>query len=198
MLRGYGSRGHGEGRDLDDFADALDRARRGEDAGWSALYDEVAPLVLGYLRGHRASDPEDLLGEVMLQVVRDLDAFEGPREKFRSWVLVIAHHRMLDDLRYRGRRPADATAPEDLPAVHTDDDPADVAVANDGAAGLLERLDVLSPDQRSVILLRVVADLDVDAVAEVLGKRPSAVTSLQHRAITKLRTRLLADGEDAL
>ena len=49
----------------------------GEDWAWRALYDELAPGLLGYLRARRAAQPEDLLGEVMLQIVRDLPSFGG-------------------------------------------------------------------------------------------------------------------------
>ena len=45
----------------------------------------------------------------------------------------------------------------------------------------------LVPDQRDVILLRVVADLTVDQVAQVLGKTPGAVKALQRRGFEALR-----------
>ena len=44
-------------------------------------------------------------------------------------------------------------------------------------------LAVLSPDQRDVVLLRIVADLSVEDVARLLGKREGAVKALQHRAL---------------
>lgn len=180
-----------------DFDTALERAKTGHEAGWSHLYDEVAPLVLGYLRGQRAPDPEDLLGEVMLQVVRDIDGFEGDRRSFRSWVLVIAHHRLLDDVRYRRRRPVDPAEPDALRTVATTDDPGQAAADADGLRRLLDRLDVLTDDQRTVLLLRVVADLDLEEVADILGRRTSAITSLQHRAVTRLRTALVEERRHA-
>lgn len=57
--------------------------------------------------------------------------------------------------------------------------------------GLLCRL---SGDQRAVILLRIVEDLPINLVAETLGKRPTAVKALQHRALATLR-RLLVDED---
>jgi RNA polymerase sigma-70 factor (ECF subfamily) len=53
---------------------------------------------------------------------------------------------------------------------------------------------VLSPDQRDVVLLRVVADLSVEEVARLLDKREGAVKALQHRALAALRRHLVQHG----
>jgi RNA polymerase sigma-70 factor (ECF subfamily) len=45
----------------------------------------------------------------------------------------------------------------------------------------------LSSDQRTVLLLRVIADLSTEDVAQVTGKSVGAVKSLQRRALTTLR-----------
>ena len=51
----------------------------------------------------------------------------------------------------------------------------------------------LPPAQGEVLLLRVVADLPVDEVARIVGKRPTAVRALQHRAIVGLARRAAVD-----
>jgi RNA polymerase sigma-70 factor (ECF subfamily) len=45
---------------------------------------------------------------------------------------------------------------------------------------------VLTPDQADVVLLRVLVGLDVEQVANVLGKRPATVRVLQHKALRRL------------
>ena len=45
------------------------------DAG--AVYRELAPAVLGYMRGQGVPDPEDVAGEVFYQVARDLHRIRG-------------------------------------------------------------------------------------------------------------------------
>jgi RNA polymerase sigma-70 factor (ECF subfamily) len=47
----------------------------------------------------------------------------------------------------------------------------------------------LPDDQRAVVALRVTADLPLEQVAQILGKRVGAVKSLQHRALASLRRR---------
>ena len=54
-------------------------------------------------------------------------------------------------------------------------------------------LSVLSPDQREVLLLRVVADLSVEETAAVLGKGYEAVKALQRRGLASLRRALSSE-----
>jgi RNA polymerase sigma-70 factor (ECF subfamily) len=48
-------------------------------------------------------------------------------------------------------------------------------------------LDRISPDQREVLLLRIVADLSVEETASVVGKGYEAVKALQRRGLAALR-----------
>ena len=91
----------------ENFPGTLDAARTGADWAWTAIYRDLSPVVLGFLRARRAQEPEDLTGEVFLQVVRDLPRFAGSERDFRAWVFVIAHHRLVDEGRRRTRRPVD-------------------------------------------------------------------------------------------
>lgn len=152
------------------------------------LYRRLAPAVLGYLRAQRAAEPEDLLGEVFLQVARDLHRFAGDDDALRRWVFTVAHHRLIDDRRRRSRRPqlADGEVPEVVAPEWPDQpDPA-----------LLAALDQLTPDQREVVLLRFVADLPLEAVARMTTRNVGAVKALQHRALEQLG-RILRASADA-
>jgi len=52
---------------------------------------------------------------------------------------------------------------------------------------VIELFSVLSPDQRDVLALRIVADLSLEETASILGKRVGAVKVLQHRGLSRLR-----------
>lgn len=166
----------------------VDDARAGDPEAFASLYRSIAPAVLGYLRGHGASDPEDLASEVFVGVVRGLDRFVGGDDDFRSWVFTIAHRRLLDDRRRRKRHPERALAPDepDLDRPVPLPGPDEVAVERVSARPVLRALRALTPDQRSVLLLRVVADLPVAEVARILGKQEGAVKALQRRALAAL------------
>jgi RNA polymerase sigma-70 factor (ECF subfamily) len=180
------------------FDRVLARAREGDELAWTALYDSLAGQLLGYLRGRGAPEPEDQLGETLLQVARDLDGFVGDEAGFRSWVFTIAHRRLLDAARTRKRRPAVPLAPERLAPVAellhaaqgSTEDPLSAVDDREVLLGLLAHL---TEEQREVLLLRYVADLDTATVGEVTGRSPNAVAAVTKRALTALREVLGVD-----
>lgn len=141
--------------------------------------------MLGYLRSQRVPDAEDVLGEVFVQVTRDLPKFRGDAAAVRRWVFSIAHNRMVDGFRRQQRRPEE---PGEIPEQAVDD----VLDAVDPA--LMAALDTLTPDQREVVVLRFVADLSLEAVAEITRRPTGAVKSLQHRALRNLQEAVSPPG----
>jgi RNA polymerase sigma factor (sigma-70 family) len=175
------------------FQRLLASARAGDHHAWRQIYEALAPGVLGYVRARGASDPEDLTGDVFVQVVRDLASFEGGPEGFRGWVFKIAHHRLLDQRRREARRPQPAQAPLDQEHAHGGDVEAE-ALERMSLERVTELLDSLSPDQRDVLLLRIVGDLSLEEVAGVVGKRTGAVKQLQRRGLAAIRRQLERQG----
>ena len=174
----------------DGFPQILLAARTGAEWAWSALYRDLAPGVVGYLRSRGSREPEDLTGEVFLQIARDLPTFEGGEGEFRSWVFVVAHHRLLDERRYHSRRPSDpapeATIQQFAPTGNVEDE----ALRGLATQRVLRLLDEVSEAQRDVLLLRIVAGLTVEEVARAVGKRPNSVKALQRRGLATLRQRI--------
>jgi RNA polymerase sigma factor (sigma-70 family) len=173
-----------------DFPSLLAAARAGAEWAWSAIYAEHAPSVLGYLQAQRAPEPEDITGEVFLQVVRDLTGFEGDEAAFRAWVFTIAHHRLIDGRRYTSRRPVEPATVEIIvtrgPVGNGEDDGLE-ALASARVRELIGRL----PDsQRAVLLLRILGGLTVEEVGRVIGKRPGAVKAIQRRGLARLKKEL--------
>lgn len=144
------------------------------------VYRRLAPVVLGYLRAQGALEPEDLLGDVFVRVVKGLPRFRGDDAALRRWVFTIAHARIIDARRRSARRRVVFVAePESL----TGDTISDGALPD---PDLVRALAALTPDQRDVVALRFVADLAIRDVARLTGKRPGAVKALQARALDRL------------
>lgn len=166
------------------FPQVLLAAQGGAEWAWQRLYASVAGGVRGYLAAQGAQDADDLTGEVLLHLVRGIDRFTGDEAAFRSWVFLIAHHRAIDERR-RNRRRDDVV--RRLPPVDAvdfvDGDVLDRLWPDEWA----ERLSALSDDQRTVLLLRVVAGLSAEEVGAIIGKKPGAVRVMQHRAVLRLR-----------
>lgn len=165
---------------------ALDGARNGDEQGFTVLWRALHPPLLRYLavRGNEA--PEDIAAETWLQVVRDLGGFRGGVAEFRAWLFTVARHRAIDHGRARAARPA---VPVAEPA-EADDRRApsaeEAAVDAEATATALRLVATLPPDQAEMVMLRVVAGLDVAAVATLVGRSPGAVRVAVHRALKSL------------
>lgn len=170
------------------FEQVLAAAQAGAPWALKRLYEDLSPVVAGYLRLQGLRDVEDHTSEVFLGVFRNLVAFAGDEPAFRSWVFTIAHRRMVDERRRRGRRP-DPRPLEDVDEALGGDVEAE-ALAELGGRWVREALAELTDEQRQVVTLRILADLSVEEVAGIVSKRPGAVRVLQHRAIERLRRAL--------
>ena len=175
------------------FTSLLEAASEGSEDAWQELYSGLAPVVLGYLRANGSPDPEDVLSEVFLQVARDLVKFDGDEQGFRSWVFTIAHHRLIDARRHSARRPVELS-PEPPEPMDRAEDAADEALERIGNEEVRRVLSILSTDQRTVLLLRVVGDMSIDDVATAVGKRPGAVKALQRRGLAAIKRELGRKG----
>lgn len=166
-----------------DFEAVLAAARAGAEWAWTAIYEDLAPAILGYLRARGAPDAEDVVGEVFLEVVRDLSRFSGDEGGFRAWVFTVARHNLLDARKRRGRRPVDPVPDEILERAGPRGDAEEEAMRSVEVGWVRAILERLSPDQGEVLALRIFGQLTVDEVARVLGKSPGAVKALQRRGL---------------
>ena len=167
--------------------DALRRARSGDETGFTELWRELQPPLLRYLRVRSGAACEDVAAETWLHVVRDLSSFIGDASGFRAWLFTLARHRAIDvaraaavrpmvlvpDITQTGRQPVTASAEVD-------------ALESISTARALELVASLPPEQAEMVMLRVVAGLDVAAVARIVGKSPGAVRVSVHRGLRAL------------
>ena len=171
------------------FDDVLAAAQAGAAWAFEVLYRDLSPVVTGYLRLHGAAEPDDLASETFLGIFTGLAGFSGDEDALRSWVFTIAHRRLIDDWRRRSRRPQvtdDAGDLSLLPGGDAEDD----ALLRVGTDDVHRMCAGLPDDQRSVLLLRVLADLTVEQVASVMGRSVGSVKALQRRGLRTLRDRL--------
>jgi RNA polymerase sigma-70 factor (ECF subfamily) len=174
--------------DLEDFPQLLRRAQHGDQAAFSELFRDTQPLVLRYLSTLTApSLVEDIASEAWVSVIQGLGRFtDNDIHGFHAWVITMARRRWIDEVRRRTRRPDVPSGPEafaDLLTHNTVEDALDQRLGTDEAIKLLE---LLPRDQAEVVALRAVVGLDVERVAEIVGKSPGAVRVLSHRGLRRL------------
>jgi RNA polymerase sigma-70 factor (ECF subfamily) len=109
---------------------------------------------------------------------------------FRGWLFTIAHNTTVDAAR---RRRPQTTLDAATEIVDGSPNPEDRAMAREAEETLSKLLAQLSPNQRSVVELRL-AGLTGQEIATVLNISLSAAKALQFRAYSRLRN-LLTDDE---
>jgi RNA polymerase sigma-70 factor, ECF subfamily len=178
---------------LDDLVDAV---RAGDRDAIAAVYLEVGPALRGFLarRVPHGEVADDLVEQVFVDLIRTCATIRGDGRSLRAWLFRAARND-LRDWRRRAERRSDheLTAAAAAALVGDAEDPADVAASSADPA-LVTALAELTPDQREVVELRVVADLSLAEVADLTGRTVGAVKLLQHRALRRLAV-LLADGD---
>jgi RNA polymerase sigma-70 factor (ECF subfamily) len=161
-------------------------AQAGDTYALRAIYDDLAGPVCGYLRAKGVADPEGLTSDVFVTVLRRIATITGGADGLRRLVFTVAHARMVDAVRAEVRAP-DFVEYDAESDVRTAPSAEDEAQARLGTERVLAVLAALPDDQREVLALRVVSDLPLEQVAEIMHRSVGAVKQLQRRALISAR-----------
>ena len=172
------------------FESVLDAAKLGADWAWAVLYGEIAGPVMGFFRSRGLADPEEAAGDVFFELARGMADFEGTEESFRTFVFAIAYGRLLVENRFSTRRSRTLLADRVLDRLQADVDVIGVVSAPEIPREVVRAFSMLTPEQRDVLSLRIVAGLSVEQVGEVLNRGVKKVKSLQRHGMARVRAQI--------
>ena len=139
--------------------------------------------------GH-AGDAEDVVQEVFVTVWNQAARFDPARGRASTWLYRITANRCIDQRRRRALRSfiglddvSQEIASPDADGEATTAARQELAIVRDGLSRLPER-------QRMAVLLRAVGDLDIAAIAEVMGASTGSTEQLLVRGRRALRDHL--------
>jgi RNA polymerase sigma-70 factor (ECF subfamily) len=178
----------------EEFPAILAAAQDGSEAAFAALWRDGNPALLRYLRVAAPDTAEDVAAETWMQVVRGLADFRGDEQAWRGWLFTTARRRALDEHRRRSRHPVISLADVAGAREPRTEDAAGLAMENIATAAAITAVSALPPLQAEVILLRVLAGLDTEAVARIVGRSPGAVRVAAHRGLRRLAQILATTG----
>ncbi|MGI9590631.1 MAG: RNA polymerase sigma factor [Myxococcota bacterium] len=137
----------------------------------------------------------DAVQEVFLRARRSFDSYQ-PDRPFAAWLLTVASHHCIDQLRRTSREtrlfeardldPGDLLEPGPTPLRH--------ALLAERRDQLLEAVESLPLKYRLPLVLRYFEELDYDAIADTLDVTRGQVGTLLFRAKRRLRARLAEDS----
>ncbi|HUF99255.1 MAG TPA: RNA polymerase sigma factor [Ilumatobacter sp.] len=172
------------------FHQVLESARAGDGRAFEQLYESMHRRVYAFAASRGASDPEALVNEVFLKVFTNIQTFVGNKAQFSSWVFKIARNKLIDESRRRKRRVEESQLNDDHRSAAAWANAETEALAHIEDEWVSEQLDLLTAEQRDVVVLRVVSGLTIEEIADVLGKRVGAIKAMQRRAFRTLARNL--------
>lgn len=169
----------------------LGRIAAGQEAALAEFYQVHQARVFRYAQSklNDSFAAADILNEVMLEVWKSAGRFEG-RAKVSTWLLGIAHHKVVDYFRREKRHQAD-----ELDESLEDESPG--VQLEQLLAGLQDTLLVrdcmarLSADHREVLHLAFFEDLNYAEIAEITQVPEGTVKSRVFHAKNLLKQQLI-------
>lgn len=172
----------------------IQQAQQGDVQAFNQLvldYQDRVYTVAYRIMGEQES-AADAAQDAFIAAFKKLHTFRGG--SFKSWLLRIVTNGCYDELRRRKRRPADSL--EDL-APDSADDPPQLVSKAENPEEYTERAELsraiencirgLSPEHRTLVVLRDVEDLDYQEIADTTGLGLGTVKSRLSRARARLR-----------
>ena len=176
--------------------EAIQRAKRGDEAACEALYREYKPAVLSLCSRMTMSpaDAEDITQDVFLQLFRNISSFRG-EAKLSTWLYRIAVNCTLIHLRKRERTAVALPSMllEDISSLIPGGGNKHSAITSPlRRLALAQAVSRLTSQKRSVFLLHDLNGLSHREIAHQLGLSIGNSRCRLHRAHSELRAILCA------
>jgi RNA polymerase sigma-70 factor (ECF subfamily) len=149
----------------------VQRIREGGEEALQQLHRRYAPLVFHLAcRSLDRAAAEEIVQDTFLAVWRNAADFDPAKGSFRTWLLSISRHRMLDELRSRSRRPqlAENLLLDQAPLSAEEPLPDEALWREYQKDAVAEALAALPEPQRTALRLAFFADLTHEEVAQAL------------------------------
>jgi RNA polymerase sigma-70 factor (ECF subfamily) len=174
-------------------SELVDAARHHAPAAWDSLLKRHQLPLYTYAAELLRDDSAalDVVQETFAAAVRHIGSLRDDT-RFASWLFGIAHQKCVQHWRRTQRAeavfapPADDQSPADWPDADAVD-PRTTLLHRERAEEFFALLEKLPPAQRSALLLHVLEDFSLEAIAGITGVPVGTVKSRLHHARRALR-----------
>jgi RNA polymerase sigma-70 factor (ECF subfamily) len=170
---------------MENESDWLVRAAEGDEVAFSKIVETYQKPVfnLCYRMLGNAGEAEDAAQETFLRAYKSMNRYD-PKRSFATWLLSIASHYCIDQIRKR-KFHSFSMDDEDhawLEPPAPGPNPEGAVSIGEKQAQVQELLEMLSPKDRSAVIMRYWYDYSYQEIAEALSLTVSAVKSRLHRS----------------
>ena len=137
---------------------------------------------------------EDIAQVTLIGAIEGLEKFQS-NSSLKTWVLRIAHHKLVDAVRRGGSRDRRETVFAEMPEAwepEFPDVPEDLMVTREQQQRVAAALSALPELERAVITLRYIEDMDTLQISEIINKTHRTTQKLLTDARAHLRALLLS------
>lgn len=184
--------------DLTEDTGLVRRALKGDQEAFATIVEKYKDPVfnVAYRMLGNPTEAEDVAQETFVRAYTQLRTYQEGR-RFSTWLLSIASHLSIDQLR---RRRFLALPLENAPFLEWIADlgagPEQAALQLEASDEMQKVLSALPPKYRTVLVLRYWYDLSYEEIAEMLGLTSALVKARLHRARELVARTLKAQGLD--
>ena len=150
------------------------------------FYDRYHVQVYRYLYAHlkHEQDVADLMQQVFFQAWKQRQTYRPSRGTVATWLLSIAHHRLIDFYRV-SRSSISWESISEVPA--TDQNPEAKVVSEESIALVRKLLEALPQPEQELLALRFAARLSSAEIAVLIGKSEAATKKQLTRLLRRLQ-----------
>ena len=174
----------------------LKRARRFDQQALSEIYDRYSGPLFDYAV-RRVGSPqlaEDLVAETFQRFLEALQKGGGPEEYLQAYLYRITHNLITDHYR---REPPPPLQLDEERLHQKERGPKEIVADRFQAEKLRRALQLLTPGQQQVIVLKYLQGFSNQEVAQTMEKSVGAIKAQAHRGLASLE-RILLEEEDSL
>jgi RNA polymerase sigma-70 factor (ECF subfamily) len=173
---------------MEDDAELLARARKGDQASFRVLYERYSSSILSFawlLLGSRP-DAEDVMQETFLVLIRKSAAFDRSKAQLRTWLLGVTRNLVLQK---RHRRQRDQVS-LGVTCATADESPESLLFKQERADAVRSAVAALPDGQREAVFLFEFQGLSLRETADILEIEVNAVKVRLHRGRESLKVAL--------
>ena len=163
------------------------------------IYDYFFDRIYRYifLKIYNSHDAEELAGDVMIKIYNNLARIRVDPVSFNAWVYKIAGNCVIDFFRKNKNTFRQKSVDEMMENNENVFSVSEDSILNESQylkkelgfknEELLLRINDLPENQKNMVLLKFVEDLDYPSIASILGKKENALRALLFRALQNLK-----------
>ncbi len=176
------------------YNELAERAKTEQDA-FGELYDYFFPRVYSYIFGKlkNSDQADDVISVTFEKVFTRLDDYDSARGAFSTWLFRIAINEMNNIFR-KQKSLKEATWEDFFNPADTRNTPEQQMVSDEGDKYLLRAIEELPEREQKIVSMKYFAGVSNKEIAEMLDMNANNVGVVLHRALSKLRNILEAQG----